>query len=75
MNLEERIFAVVAQNIEKRLAITMESNLIEDLGVDSFSKLMIIAGLEDEFSISIDETEFNDVITVADIVAKMREAF
>jgi acyl carrier protein len=75
MNLEERIFAVVAQNIEKRLDITMESNLIEDLGVDSFSKLMIIAGLEDEFSISIDETEFNDVITVADIVAKMREAF
>ncbi len=72
MNLEERIIRTIQGALEKRPEITLESHLREDLKVDSLDLLMILSGLEDEFSITIEEDDFLDVITVNDIAVKMR---
>ena len=75
MDLSERVMQAISSNIEKKIKITPNSQLIEDLQVDSFGKLMIIAALEDEFNISIDESDFKDVHTVNDIISKLEERY
>lgn len=72
MNLEERIISTMQGVLEKRSEITLESRLLEDLKVDSLDLLMILSGLEDEFSITIAEDDFLDVVTVNDIAIKLR---
>jgi len=58
--------------LKKGSRITLESRLIEDLKLDSLDLLMILSDLEDEFKITIAEDDFLDVVTVNDIVAKLR---
>ena len=75
MSLEERVLMTVFKNLEKNLEITLESRLLEDLGMDSLNKLMIIAGLEDEFEITINESDFKQLRTVGEIVSALRERY
>ncbi|HZK53939.1 MAG TPA: phosphopantetheine-binding protein [Desulfosporosinus sp.] len=72
MNLEERIIVAIQSILEKRPQITLESRWLEDLRVDSLDLLMILSALEDEFSITIAEDDFLDVVTVNDIAIKLR---
>ncbi|MDD2497606.1 MAG: phosphopantetheine-binding protein [Desulfitobacteriaceae bacterium] len=72
MTLEERIITVLQENLEKRQEIKLTSRLAEDLHVDSLDKMMIIGALEDEFSTTIDEDDFADVLTVNDIVERIK---
>lgn len=72
MNLEDRIIFTIQSSLEKRPEITLESRLLEDLKVDSLDLLMILSALEDEFSITIAEDDFVDVVTVKDVAVKMR---
>ena len=57
---------------KKKRKITLESRLREDLFVDSVDMSMIIGDLEDEFEITITDDEFADVVTVNDIVEKLK---
>ncbi|MDQ2087524.1 acyl carrier protein [Herbivorax sp. ANBcel31] len=75
MTFEKRVIGVVRENIEGGFEITTNSRLIEDLGVDSFSKIMIIAGLEDEFSIEIEEEDFSEIESVSDIIDRVKLIF
>jgi len=75
MSYEKRVIKVVEENIEGDFEVTTKSRLIDDLGADSFNKMMIIAGLEDEFSIEISEDDFIGVETVEDIVKKIELYF
>lgn len=72
MTLEERIIATLKDNLEKSPEINLESRLLEDLMVDSLDRIMLISGLEDEFSITITDEDFADVVTVNDIVVKLK---
>ncbi len=72
MDFEKRIIETVKNNLEKKCEVNMESLLVEDLGVDSFNKVMIIAAIEDEFSIEIDEVDFAGIQKVRDIVDKLK---
>ncbi len=72
MNLEERIITTLKNNMERLQEINIESKLKEDLALDSFDILMVISALEDEFSITINEEDFSEVVTVGDIVDRMR---
>ncbi len=74
MDFEDRIIAALNKSLGRKTEIKLESRLKEDLLCDSFDTLMIISALEDEFSIEIDEGNFSDIITVKDIVHKLRSA-
>ncbi|MCK4260318.1 MAG: hypothetical protein KAX49_15180 [Halanaerobiales bacterium] len=75
MKLEDRVIATLKNNLEISSEIKLESHLVEDLMIDSFDKLMIIAALEDEFSITVDEEDFKDIVIVNDIVVKLKEKY
>lgn len=72
MRLEDRIIVSIQSILDKRPMITIDSRLIEDLMVDSLDKLMILSALEDEFSITIAEDDFADVVTIKDIAVKLK---
>lgn len=77
MNLEERVISIIKENIEKENNfvpdISLETDIRKDMDIDSLGLILIINGIEDEFSITIKNTEINDINTVADIVKKLKE--
>ncbi|MGX8692252.1 MAG: acyl carrier protein [Clostridia bacterium] len=48
--------------------ITMETNLIDDLGADSLDVVELIMNIEDEFGVSISDEEAVNLVTVQKIV-------
>lgn len=59
-------------NIEKS-AITMESEIVKDLGADSLDIIEMIMSFEDEYGISIPEDVSSGLKTVGDIVGLIAE--
>ncbi|OGW84473.1 MAG: hypothetical protein A3C35_03005 [Omnitrophica bacterium RIFCSPHIGHO2_02_FULL_46_11] len=57
----------------KESAVTLESHLRDDLGVDSVDILDIIAKMEEEFGIHIDENDAREVGTVQHIVSLVKD--
>ena len=72
MTLEERIITLLMNNMERKIAVTLESRLKEDLKLDSLDRLMIVNALEDEFGIAIEMEDFSEVQSVQDIVNKFK---
>lgn len=75
MTVEEKVVDLVKRSIDKKQEVKLDSKLIEELGVDSFDKLMILGSIEDAFSITINEEDFRDLVTVRDIVAKLKTKY
>ena len=48
--------------------ITMEANIVEDLEADSLSVMQTIMELEEEFGLTVEDEDVNNLRTVADIV-------
>ena len=68
MELELKVQDLIRSNIEKKYAVTLESDLRQDLEVDSFGTIMIVNAIEDEFGITVEEADIRGLVTVADIV-------
>ncbi len=77
MNFEQRIISIIRDNVEEKqdVEITSASELVRDLGVDSLNSLLILFELEQEFSISLDETDFSRLKTVSDVFINLRERY
>lgn len=71
MTLEEKVIKILQTNGEVKTKITLNSELEEDLGIDSFAMIMIINVLEDEFGISIQTEALTDLKTVDDLIKKL----
>lgn len=54
--------------------ITMETNIIEDLGADSLDVVDIIMAIEDEFKVEVPDTEVENIKTVGDVVNYIENA-
>jgi len=52
----------------KNLKIELENNLADDLGMDSMAAVEFVNAVEDEFKISIDETDMQSIKTVNDAI-------
>ena len=53
--------------------ITMDSNVIEDLGADSLDMVELLSRLEDEEGITIPEEDIDGLTTVGDIVRELEK--
>ena len=53
--------------------ITMEANIVEDLEADSLSVKQIIMELEEEFGLTVEDEDVNNLRTVGDIVKYCEE--
>lgn len=71
MALEEKVIEAVAKVAKRKPAeVRMESSF-EELGMDSLDRVCLLFELEQEFDISIPETEAQGIQTVGDIVARL----
>lgn len=65
----EKVKSVLAQQFELDPEyITMDTNLIDDLGADSLDVVELIMSLEDEFGIAISDNDAAQLYTVGRIV-------
>jgi len=69
----QEVFVKVSEIIRqvllmKNLKIEPENNLTEDLGMDSLGAVELVNAVEDEFKITINETEMQSIKTVKDAV-------
>ena len=65
----EKVKSVLAQQFElEPESITMDTNLIDDLGADSLDVVELIMSLEDEFGLSISDEDASQLLTVGKIV-------
>ncbi len=65
----EKVQAVLAKQFEMDPeSITMDTNLIDDIGADSLDVVELIVSIEDEFGISISDEDAANLYTVSKIV-------
>jgi acyl carrier protein len=75
MELEQKVLDLIRSNIEKKYAVTLESDLRQDLEVDSFGTIMIVNAIEDEFGITVEETDIKGLVTVTDIIRLLKTKY
>lgn len=70
VHMFEKVKEIIEEqlNIDNTNLITMDTELIDDLGADSLDAVEIIMNIEDEFDISVDEDHIDNIKTVGDIV-------
>ena len=65
----EKVRAMLAKQLNLSPdKITMESDVVKDLGADSLDVVELLISLEDDYGISIPEDDIVNVKTVKDIV-------
>lgn len=53
--------------------ITMETRFVEDLGADSLDLFQIVLAIEDEFEITVEDSQFEKITTVATAVEEIKK--
>lgn len=72
--MENKVMRIIAEISEvNESEIRMESELVDDLEVDSMMSLEILTELEREFDIRISEKDLADFVTVRDIFNFVKE--
>lgn len=74
-DLADRIMTILRTIARRTEPIRMETNLREEMGFDSLTTLMAMNELDDAFGIEINEQDFNEVLTVADVVRLLRKNY
>ena len=65
----EKIKELIAKQLNKPVAeITEEKEVVKDLGADSLDVVEMLMNLEEEFDISVPESEAVKIKTVGDII-------
>lgn len=68
--IEKQIKEILAKRLNISLEkISLESNLIEDLGMDSFGAVELIFEIKDKFGIEIPDDAFKNIRQVKDIIS------
>ena len=64
----ERVINLLATMTKSEDEVTVDSELIDDLGISSMDVLFLISGLEEEFDVKIPVKTIREMTTVADVV-------
>jgi acyl carrier protein len=67
--LYQTMLGIIADQLALNPASLRETtNLLNDLDVDSLDMLQIIISIEDEFNITVPESDFGHMVTIGDAV-------
>ncbi|MEA2076706.1 MAG: acyl carrier protein [Candidatus Marinimicrobia bacterium] len=67
--MKDKLFTLIADELSvAQDQVTLEANLQDDLGADSLDAIQLIMSIENEFDITIPETEIDGLKTVADVL-------
>ena len=67
--IEEAVIKIITKELRlKAGVVTLESNLREDLGVDSLDAMEIVVAMEDHFKMELPTTTHENLVTVKDVV-------
>jgi acyl carrier protein len=75
MTVIEKIKKIIFDNIDNKVKIEDNTNLRNDLEVDSFDVLMIMNGIEDEFAISLEENDLKEINTPLEIQKMLKDKY
>ncbi len=69
---KEDLFAKIKENLVETLEldvdhVTLETNIVEDLGADSISLMEFTLALEDEFGIEISDEDAEHILTLGQV--------
>ena len=65
----DKLKEILAQYVETAPEeITEDSRLVEDLGLSSYAMMSLMGDVEEQFGITVDETELTDVRTIRDVI-------
>lgn len=67
------IFKLVIHNNVDLSKVTLETNIIKDLGVNSVGLVYLVIGIEEMFEVDMSEVTFNTFETVGDVVDFIKE--
>ena len=66
----EKVRDLLAEEMDVEASeITLETNIVDDLGADSLDIVELITTLEDEYGIVIADDEAKNLVTVGEVVA------
>lgn len=70
---KEDLFAKIKENLVETLEldadnVTLETNIVEDLGADSISLMEFTLALENEFGIEISDEDAEHILTLGQVV-------
>jgi acyl carrier protein len=65
--LKAELVALFGHHAQAEAAVTEQSHLVADLGIDSLGVMEVIADIEDKFKISIPDEALREVDTIADV--------
>ena len=65
--LRADLVALFGHHAQPEVAVTEQSHLVADLGIDSLGVMEVIADIEDKFKISIPDEALREVDTIADV--------
>ncbi|MCL2743916.1 MAG: acyl carrier protein [Planctomycetaceae bacterium] len=72
---EEKVIGIIADQLgRERDEITLTTDIQKDLGADSLDIAEMLIQFEDEFNITIEESEAQNIVTVADVVSHIAAA-
>lgn len=68
--IEKKVKEVLERNLNvNKKKLTLDSSLVDDLGMDSFTSIELVFELEEKLGIDIPEEDARKLITVGDVVS------
>lgn len=73
LSLREDINELITETLGRRVTISDNTNIVQDLGLDSLGVMNFCMALEDKFNISIPLDRIADVRTIGDLARTVQE--
>ena len=67
--MKNKVIEIIAETLDvDKSEISMKTNLIKDLDIESLDLVDLVGAFEEEFGVEIADKDIKDIQTVADIV-------
>ena len=70
----EGVKKVVMEAVDEEKEITMETSIVDELGLDSLDIVEMLMALEEEFDISIEDSAAETFVKVSDVIDYIEKA-